>query len=78
MLTLVLKKTDNDKDKIFNYAMLTMLLPKRKNKEQSLSLVYVGFVADIFLKSHGQGLTQGVKVPATATVAGDDWNFRNF
>ena len=76
MLTLVLKKTDNDK--IFNYVMLTMLLPKRKNKEQSLSLVYVGFVADIFLKSHGQGLTQGVKVPATATVAGDDWNFRNF
>ena len=76
MLTLVWKKTDNDK--IFNYVMLTMLLPKRKNKEQSLSLVYVGFVADIFLKSHGQGLTQGVKVPATATVAGDDWNFRNF
>ena len=75
MLTLVLKKTDNDK--IFNYVMLAMLLPKRKNKEQSLSLVYVGFVADIFLKSHGQGLTQGVKVPATATVAGDDGNFRN-
>ena len=36
-------------------------------------LEYVGYVADIFLKSHGQALTPCVKVPATA---GDDWNLK--